>query len=311
MPMVSVIIPTFNRADTIQRAIHSVLAQTFQDFEIIVVDDGSSDDMSFLVDRFKNQNIRLIKHEVNSGPSAARNTGINASTGQFIAFLDSDDEWMPGKLTRQIALLNHSQDDCGASCTGFTLAYQGMGYSCAKYLPTEEYWTGYLLINGCDLGPGSTLLLRRQIFEETGMFDENLSRYEDWDWLLRYVSHYQLAIAPEPNAIVHLSPPAKSVHLESSIPYFLNRWQDELLKLGPNKYRRLRSTLLLELSKSQFSEGKFDKSVANTLRAFWNWPFQNPRIALSLVDTLFNSHWALRSARRAKTQANPPSPSKQ
>jgi len=108
-PTVSVIIPTYNRAHLVGRSIQSVINQTYQDFEIIVVDDGSTDNTEDIIKEFqkKDKRIKHIKHNKNKGGSAARNTGIRAARGEYIAFLDSDDEWMPTKLEKQTSYFNH------------------------------------------------------------------------------------------------------------------------------------------------------------------------------------------------------------
>lgn len=98
IPTVSVVIPTYNRAHLVGRAIQSVLNQTYQDFEIIVVDDGSTDNTEEVVKSFNDPRIRYIRHDQNRGGSAARNTGIKMARGEYIAFQDSDDEWLPEKL---------------------------------------------------------------------------------------------------------------------------------------------------------------------------------------------------------------------
>src|SRR5262245_39993346 len=99
-PKVAVVIPVFNRPEGVARAIRSVLTQTFQDFELVVVDDGSTDRTTDAVAAIRDHRIRLVRHERNCGGGATRNTGIRASTAPFVAFLDSDDEWMPTKLER-------------------------------------------------------------------------------------------------------------------------------------------------------------------------------------------------------------------
>ena len=104
LPKVSVVIPTHDRAHLVGRAIRSVLAQTFQDFEIIVVDDCSVDNTKEVVQSLADSRIRYLRHEINRGGSAARNTGIGAARGEWIAFLDSDDEWLPKKLEKQLEM---------------------------------------------------------------------------------------------------------------------------------------------------------------------------------------------------------------
>src|SRR5262245_28149594 len=107
-PRISVVIPVLNRAAVVRRAIASVLAQTFQDFEIVVVDDGSTDGTAESVDTLSDRRIRVIRHEQTLGGGAARNTGIRASRAPFVAFLDSDDEWVPTKLEKQLGVFDNS-----------------------------------------------------------------------------------------------------------------------------------------------------------------------------------------------------------
>ena len=301
MPCVSVIIPAYNRADVLPRAIASVLNQTFTDYEIIVVDDGSTDNTGAVAENTDGP-LRVISHEFNRGAAAARNTGIKAASGAYVAFLDSDDEWMPGKLARQIGLLEGLGTSYNACCSGRFLNHPGLGYSWERRLPAEEHWTRYLLINGCDLSPGSTLVARRGVFEHTGLFDEGLGPWEDWDWLLRYVADYKLAIVPEPQAVIYLSPPPSSDKVRASIPRFLGRWRGELARLGSTRHRRLRARLCFDLAKAFFHEGSKLRGILSVARGLWNWPLQRPRTVLVFFDALFKTHLALRGARLAGAQ---------
>ncbi len=123
-PTVSVIIPTYNRAHLLGRAIESVLDQTYQDFEIIVVDDASADETEEVVKSFGDDRINHIRHQKNKGGSAARNTGIKAARGEFIAFLDSDDEWVPKKLEKEIDRLQTLSNEVGVVYSGFCCVKQ-------------------------------------------------------------------------------------------------------------------------------------------------------------------------------------------
>lgn len=187
MATVSVIIPTFNRSKKVVRAISSVLSQSFTDFEIIVVDDGSTDGTEDAVAEFIHR-ISYLVHSSNLGVSAARNTGIRRSNAQFIAFLDSDDYWLPDKLAVQMDFLKANTH---------ALACQ-----------TEEIW----IRNGCRVNPKkkhtkpsgdifeaslklclvspSAVMLRRYVLEEVGMFDEDLPACEDYDLWLRIACRY-------------------------------------------------------------------------------------------------------------------------
>src|SRR5215471_13264577 len=122
MSKVSVIIPTHNRAEFLQSAITSVLNQTFQDFEIIIVDDASKDHTREVIANFNDARIKVIHNQVSKGAAGARNIAITNSNCEYIAFLDDDDEWLPEKLKIQTCLLDNSPPEVGGVCTGnFTL----------------------------------------------------------------------------------------------------------------------------------------------------------------------------------------------
>lgn len=119
MPKVSVIIPTYNRARYLHRAIQSVLDQRFPDLEIIVVDDASTDDTAQVIEGFRDPRIRYFRHNTNRREAASRNTGVQNAVGDYIAFLDDDDVWLPDKLAIQVNLLDISSLKIGAVYTSF------------------------------------------------------------------------------------------------------------------------------------------------------------------------------------------------
>jgi len=118
-PAVSIIIQTYNRRQSIGRSIKSVLNQTYRDFELIIVDDGSTDNTKELVADFNDERIKYVRHEENKGEAAARNTGIKAARYDYIVYQDSDDKWLPEKLARQIELLENASPEVGVIYTGF------------------------------------------------------------------------------------------------------------------------------------------------------------------------------------------------
>jgi len=206
MTTVSVIIPVWNRAGTIARAIDSVLAQELPapnwSVRVIVVDDGSTDDLAGALRRYDSQ-VALIRHQRNAGAAAARNTGIAAACGQYVAFLDSDDTWLPEKLVRQLDFMRTHQ--LPASCTSFHIVRPNR-----TAITSRSYPTGRLgledLVWGCFVSPGSTLICRRDIYSQIGDYDASLRRLEDWDWLLRYAGAHRLGFLNEPLARIKPSP---------------------------------------------------------------------------------------------------------
>ena len=190
MPEISVIIPTYNRAHLISKSIASVLEQTYQDFEIIIVDDGSKDSTQEIVNSLKDERIRYIKHEKNKGSSAARNTGIQNAKGEYIAFLDSDVIWLRDKLERQINILKSSAPDVG-------IVFCGVQYIDFK---TQQYLTQWIIkdrVNdkifdnlGC--APDTpTMLIRKRALMDVGFFDENIPAHEETELGMRLAKKYK------------------------------------------------------------------------------------------------------------------------
>ncbi len=193
-PQVSVIIPTYNRAWIIEEAIDSVLAQDYTEFELIVVDDGSTDQTSDVLNAYRND-IKVLCQK-NKGVSAARNRGIAEASGKFIAFLDSDDLWLPQKLTVQIEFFNQTPD--------------------ALICQTEEIWirnglrvnpkkrhkkpSGMIFkpsLKLCLISP-SAVMIRRSLFDRVGEFDETLPACEDYDLWLRISCRFSIHLIDAP-----------------------------------------------------------------------------------------------------------------
>ena len=195
-PTVSVIIPTHNRAKMLKRAIQSVLDQTFSDFEIIIIDDASTDASDELVASFKDQRIRYIRHDSNKGGSAARNTGIRSATGKYIAFLDSDDTWLPEKLQLQIQHFENLTTDVGVVYTGLTVISQNNSVI-GNSIPTASGNIQSTIYAENCVGPLSTAMVRRDCLNKVGLFDEDLPACQDWDLFIRIAGVTQFSFIPE------------------------------------------------------------------------------------------------------------------
>jgi glycosyltransferase involved in cell wall biosynthesis len=195
MAAVSVIIPTFNRADRVIRAISSVLEQTFIDFEIIVVDDGSSDKTEKAVARFKDR-IKYIAHPANLGVSAARNTGIKNSSAPFIAFLDSDDHWLPEKLEVQMLFFETNTNALACQTEEIWIRKGRRVNPRKKHLkPSGDIFEPSLKL--CLVSP-SAVMLRRSLLDDVGLFDENLPVCEDYDLWLRIACRHPVYLIQQP-----------------------------------------------------------------------------------------------------------------
>lgn len=205
-PKVSVVIPLYNKGPYIARALNSVLAQTIQDFEVIVVDDGSTDDGAAVVKGFDDPRIQLIQQE-NRGVSAARNRGIEAARTELVAFLDADDEWLPGFL-ETIMRLRRKFPKAGAYATAFyTHSRRRSDHLDLKAVPPEP-WEGLIpryFLTVTYRGPisSSSVCIPRSIFDNIGMFIEGVWWGEDSEMWGRIALHYTVAFSWTYGAIYH------------------------------------------------------------------------------------------------------------
>jgi len=187
-PKISVIIPTYNRAQVLSRAIQSVLKQTFNDFELIIVDDGSSDNTDEIVKEYikKDNRIKYIKHDVNKGGNKARNTGINNSLGDYITFLDSDDEYLPNNLEERYKIRQKISNDYGVIYNQ-NLKKTNIGKKIIpkKAIKKNESIIKYLFINQGELQTNTLFINKEVLIKNNIYFDENLKRHQDWDFTIR------------------------------------------------------------------------------------------------------------------------------
>jgi len=190
---ISVIIPTYNRGEVLDRAIKSVLSQTYKNFEIIVVDDGSTDSTSRVLKKFGNK-IRYFS-KLHGGVSSSRNFGLEKSEGSWVAFLDSDDYWLPEKLERQINFLK-DHPDIAIVQTDEKWIRNG---KLANPMKKHQKYSGWIFPKCfplCIVSP-SAVMIHQRIFNDVGVFDENLPVCEDYDLWLRTACKYQIALIPE------------------------------------------------------------------------------------------------------------------
>ena len=193
MPCVSVIIPTYNRRDFLLEAVDSVLAQTYGDYELIVVDDGSIDGTEEALQRYGEQ-LQYV-YQANQGVSTARNRGLELAHGKFIAFLDSDDLWMPKKIELQVACMDE-YPDCQICYTDEIWIRRGRRVNPKKRHAKYSGSVYHHCLPLCIISPSSALM-RRGLFDEVGVFDPALPVCEDYDLWLRVAARYPVLFIPE------------------------------------------------------------------------------------------------------------------
>lgn len=217
---VSVVIPTYNRAASIGASIQSVLNQTYQNFEIIIVDDGSTDNTCQIIETFADDRIRYICLEQNGGVSRARNTGIRLSESDFVAFLDSDDEWLPEKLEKQMQMMLHAPDNVGlVYCRMRGTKKDGTALICPELWRSLEELQGNMLFSLLEenvIGT-PTMLVRRQCLEQVGGFDEGLECLEDWELVLRIAEKWEIGFVDDILVGVHFSDGGVSKNIKGDV----------------------------------------------------------------------------------------------
>jgi glycosyltransferase involved in cell wall biosynthesis len=232
--LVSVVIPTFNRAKLIGRAVRSILSQNYPDLEVIIVDDASTDNTR---DRIKtlqqaDRRIQYFRLDSNRGAQAARNTGIQAAKGEYIAFLDSDNEWLPRKLQRQMILFSHRADSLGAVYCGYW-EVSASGDMLNEYMPRYRGLV-YKQALGDWLTDTSTLVVRKDILERIHGFDENIRAYQEWDLCIRLARECEFDFVPECLTLYHQHalPSISKDHLRDAYGYLgvVDTYREEILR---------------------------------------------------------------------------------
>ena len=273
MPKVSVIIPTYNRVELLRFAIESVLEQTFTNFEIIVSDDKSTDNTRDVVGDFSDERIKYILNEGKKGPSGARNTAILASAGEYIAFLDDDDKWLPEKLQKQVDMLDDSRlNICGVYTK--SLKKDILTGKIISPNPETDKVRGNLLYQLIIKSPihTPTVLVRKSCLEEVGLFDENMSYMEDLDLWIRLSMNWDFEYISSPLAEVYVHGIA---HLSRNL-VVQTAGREKLLRKYKHLFRKNRRSwgalyLCLGAQYCQLKEMK--KGRKNIIKGIIKYPF--------------------------------------
>ena len=249
---VSVIIPTYNRKNLLKRALYSVSSQTFVPQEIIVVDDGSSDGTKdWVLERFPY--VRYI-YQDNSGVSSARNAGIKEAKGLWIAFLDSDDEWMPDKLEKQERVINDSKEAWLCHTNEFWVRNSVR----VNQMKKHQKYGGYIFENCldiCRISP-SSVLIKKEVFEMVGLFDESLKVCEDYDLWLRITSVLPIIFLDQPLIVKYGGHADQLSRVDNGIEQYRIKSLEKILRSESLSADQLKSAKLHLLKKLKiFSNG--------------------------------------------------------
>ncbi|MEX2514714.1 MAG: glycosyltransferase family 2 protein [Candidatus Paceibacterota bacterium] len=268
---VSVIIPAYNSARFIEATINSVLSQSYDNIEIIVVDDGSTDRTRYVVEGIqkKDKRVKYFFQQNSGGPASPKNTGFKQSTGEYIAYLDHDDEWLPNKLEKQLALFNDTQSNLGLiSCSAYI--YEGKKMTRIHRLSKKDNSLQGLLVDSLSyFFSNSSMLIPRHVVEDVGDRDENLSVLEDLDIVLRILEEgYKIDFISEPLIKYNLG--------DSNLSKDFNRVaQDYKIFMGKyrnlfKKYPKAYSVRLESLATAQVLSGNLKKAKKNLIKSIKN-----------------------------------------
>lgn len=262
-PIISTVIPTRNRPLIVDRAVKSALAQTFQQIEVIVIIDGSDASTRAVLAEIEDPRLRVIELPTRGGAAAARNTGVSEALGEWIAFLDDDDEWLPQKLERQIEVATRSQYQLPIIASRLTArSPKGDYIRPTRFLSLSEPISEYLLArNSLFQGEGliqtSVLLTKKQLLQQVP-FRTDLQRHQDWDWLLRVsnVADVGIDFVSEPLAIWYVDEKRKTISGTSN-------WRNSLAWLHENKHlvtpRAYAAFIMVEVAAQAAQEGEWQE----------------------------------------------------
>lgn len=261
LPTVSVIIPTYNREKFIKAAVESVLKQSFTDFEIIIVDDGSKDSTKEIIASIKDPRLIYV-YQDNKGRSNARNNALSLAKGRFITFLDSDDLYLDGKLELQVKYLETNPDFSMVYTSAYCINESGELLK-DKYVAKASGW---IYIDIAFFTPQTitlpTVMVRREVFDKAGYFDEKLHRFEDTDMWRRISKHYKIQAMPEftcalrthgENHLINQKPE----DIKEALQYYANKIFEEDNEFDINIRKKRVSVIYRYYSKAFFTVPHF------------------------------------------------------
>jgi len=289
-PRVTVIIPTYNHAHIISRSIRSVLEQTYRDFELLVVDDASTDNTAEVVASFTEDRIKYIRLDRNSGtPAIPTNEGIKIARGDYIAIQDSDDEWLPSKLEKQMNVFKTTSPNVGVVYTDMWRV-SGNGLKEHHHPPRIIPEDGIIYREALGYrveGIGTqTLLIRKECFKKTGLFDERLRMFIDTEFLIRLSKYYYFHHLPEPLVNYYDTPGSLVHHYEA----WLSAWKLILEKFFEDikKSRRLLAKHYFMIGHYLCSRGEYSHGRSYLMKSIWVYPMRPRSLFLIFLSLLFH-----------------------
>lgn len=262
-PLVTVVIPTYKRPEDLKRAIESVLNQKYNNIEIKVVDDNNPDTLErketqALMEQFKdNDRVEYLQHERNKGGSAARNTGWRKAKGEYITFLDDDDEISPNKIYKQVECLEKLDQTWGACYTAYKIVKPNGGYQISSENRSGSLYVEALM-RTLFMGSGSNLFLRKSVVDEINGYDESFVRNQDIEFMARALENYKLAYIDEQLLMIHFEIRAVKRtfdQIEGYTKHYLNVFEPRFRKLSKKDRKRVLTVISIERARLALQVG--------------------------------------------------------
>lgn len=276
-PLVSVVLPTYDRPEYLREAVRSVEEQTYPNVELVVVDDCSPTPAERTLRSVDTGtlSVRCLRHEENRGANAARNTGIEASNGTLVAFLDDDDRWLPSKLAKQVAAFDRD-DEIGLVYTGQRYVDEN-GRTTEVRTPSTRGDATEAILRGASVGPFSTLMVEADAIEAAGLPDERFPSLQDKEWILRISQQFHIEPVEEPLVVrgVHAADQISDDYerrRDVTYPLFIEKHRPLAASFGVLTERLFVANLSTSLAASAVSNGYYREGVRFSIRAIRAYP---------------------------------------
>ncbi len=266
-PLISIIIPVYNGESTIERAINSALNQTYRNIEVLVIDDKSTDNTLEVISKIRDKRLRILKHSENKSGSAARNTGIRNAKGEYIAFLDDDDEALPNRIELQFNMLRIIGDRYKAVTSNYYIQNKSTWRLIKKNQNAQTIANVLIMKEG--LGAmGSTLMIHKSLVNDVGYFDESFRRHQDIEYTIRVLRVTKIAVVNEPLVKIYGHPGAPSAEKILQVKeHFLNTFKNDIENFSIDIQKEIYARHWLQVSRFFALDGDIKNTFKYLLKS--------------------------------------------